>query len=284
MSEIDFAEIERAMAELVNKAQGKERKQGLKVVSKDRSDKAKAAEVAHEQGDIATKRIIVASNKMRANPHPHPQPQPNPAPVFNSSPTGRVMDFKAPSAPPDQPSPTTLDDNEDLNRTVGELSNEYLIGKVSEPEEPALESTPAVVTEDALPNGAEDPTTQGAKDKITSSLEDIAGPSPVMSVMQEPSIASSDVELEKSGDKGREPSKANKLPKDIGKVHKIYGQRLPKEYLTSLKSTAQNKKNETSSPGLRQKNKRGFSFYFVAFMIVAALAVWGFAAYLYFMY
>lgn len=309
MSEIDFAEIEKAMAELVNKAQGKERQKGLSVVSKERSEKAKEVETAHEQGDIATKRIIVASNSMRSNPHPKPQVSSVPvSPPATPPSSGRVMDFKV-SLPaqmviPKEPEYTsTSEEEEDLNKTVGELSNEYLMEKVSEPknsldlgdkgedenesenEEPDNSYFSREKKEEELEeseeSNSEDVPEQPEERSASSRLEDIAGPAPVMSVMQEPGLSGRSG-LEDTGSKQDELPEADELAEDedIGKVHKIYGQRLPREYLTKPKKN--HEKAEVKTKVSRPKSKRGSSFYLVLLMALVAVGVWAGAAYLFF--
>jgi hypothetical protein len=66
VSEIDFKEIEKAMAELVNKAQGKRREQQLGKVVKKRDEIAKKVETARGQGTVATKRIIIGNSRLRS--------------------------------------------------------------------------------------------------------------------------------------------------------------------------------------------------------------------------
>ncbi len=276
MSEIDFAEIEKAMAELVNKAQGKERQKGLHVVANERSQKAKEAETAHEQGDIATKRIIVASNNMRTNPHPRQQTvhniQPNPR---------RVMDFMPPANNTANPHMSTLpelqeeriDDRKDesLNKTVGELSNEYLLEKVSEDNLAEPEHTTPLESE---------ADTKGDEDiEQNTQIEDIVGPSPVMSVIQEPTMSTPSTNKSNIPKKDELPA-ADDLAEEVGKVHKIYGQRLPKEYLTKPKNKYQ-EKSKVETKVKRPRSRKGFTFYFVVLMVLTALAMWGAAIYLY---
>lgn len=290
MSELDFAEIEKAMAELINKAQGKERQQGLHVAAKERSEKAKQSEVAHEQGEIATKRIIVASNNIRSNPRPRPQVMP-PSP-------GRIMDFRTPSSVPTpfpapiiHPDPETLtsEKDEDLGRTVGELSNEYLMEKLSEPD---LEEVPRSDEPIFTPSSLEDSIESDVLPtdiKPTTSIEDITGPAPVMSTMQEPNMAiPSEAESPEATEiRGDKLPEADDLADQVGKVHKIYGQRLPKEYLNNSRKNRQYKEEDrrkSKEKKTKGKSGKGFAFYFVLLMVVASLAVWGTAAYLYFAY
>lgn len=284
MSEIDFAEIEKAMAELVNKAQGKERQQGLKQVAKERSQAAKEIETAHEQGDIATKRIVTATSTIRSNPHPaHAKPT---APIMPASP-GRVMDFVPPTPAPTPSVEDLSPEQEDLQKTVGELSNEYLVEQVVSPDVPEVEassidfgaeSAEEIVAdiEDELGDSKETSATEGAH---ATKLEDLTGPSPVMSAIQEPTMSSVSQPQDEAEDQLPE---ANELAEEVGKVHKIYGQKLPKEYLKKKDKDFSAKPTKTKVQEPRRG--RGFAFYFIFIMIIAAVAVWAGAAYLYFIY
>lgn len=295
MSEIDFAEIEKAMAELVNKAQGKERQQGLGQVAKERSQIAKEIETSQEQGEIATKRIIVASNKIRSNPQPHPRPQPKqyPSPSYS----GRVMDFISPEKN-NQNTKLSEDNHElahqdnppELQKTVGDLSNDYLISQVNKPDTDLAEESEADIKDEIdneiySDNSIQTSSVANAPDEPeelmgSTSLEDLTGPAPVMSTVQGPRAEDTDIERPEHEDTLPE---ADQLASDIGKVHKIYGQRLPKEYLKKNKKSSAEK---TSSVSLNKsgeyRHKRGFAFYFTLTMIVASVVVWGAAAYLYF--
>lgn len=326
MSEIDFAEIEKAMAELVNKAQGKERQVGLGKVAKERSQIAKQAETAQEQGDIATKRIIVASNKLRSSPHPQIKPPFVPA----SSGPGKVMDFVAPAptyksppavlrpqsippAPEEEIQPRAEAYESDLQKTVGDLSNQYLVGQVSEPEEDITKETKQEIEqeiEQSLQAESDSKTNQEVDDDVvvgveeaedqnlTSNtddhkqtdgkrkqidLEDLTGPSPVMSSVQEPTI--SELPSGAEDEHHDELPEADDLAEQVGKVHKIYGQKLPKEYLKKDKrnhSRQSQPQNQTSTNKNKQSKKRGATFYFVWLMVLASFTVWAIAAYLYF--
>lgn len=294
MSEIDFAEIEKAMAELVNKAQGKERHEGLQTVAKERSQKAKETEVAQEQADIATKRIVIATNNIRSNPSPRPRP----AKVAPTQASGRVMDFKAPTSSPipvilppkevesiTSPTPEEVlgtKEEADLQKTVGELSNEYLVGEVTEDNNDSFEGQQEEPDMEMVSSDEE----SSSAVPINSSSEDVTGSSPVTSPMQEPIMGDLSALEGVSQSTDDKLPEADMLAEDIGKVHKIYGQKLPKEYLqTQKKDFSKDKGNaKNSSKPKKLKQKRGFSFYFVLLMIVAATAVWGLAAYLYFIY
>ena len=324
MSEIDFAEIEKAMAELVNKAQGKERQAGLGKVAKERSQIAKQAETAQEQGDIATKRIIVASNKLRSNPHPQIRP---PFAQASSGP-GKVMDFVAPAptyksppavlqpqsippAPEEEIQPRAEAYESDLQKTVGDLSNQYLVGQVSEPEEDITKETKQEIEQEieqslqaesdskADEEGSDDGVVdiEEAEDKnLTSNtddykqtggnkkqidLEDLTGPSPVMSSVQEPTI--SEFPSGAEDEHHDELPEADDLAEQVGKVHKIYGQKLPKEYLKKDKRNhSHNPQPQASTSKSKSAKKRGATFYFVWLMVLASVTVWAIAAYLYF--
>ncbi|HRV76184.1 MAG: hypothetical protein H6799_03600 [Candidatus Nomurabacteria bacterium] len=309
MSEIDFAEIEKAMAELVSKAQGEDRTQKLHVAAQKRSETAKRAEVAQEQGDIATKRIIVASNNIRSNParrFPAPPKLNNPHAHLQTS--GRVMDFKPPSPTPFlssnstnisplnnditpiiHPEPRLENLSNNLDKTIGDLSDDYLIKQVSinEDESPREDTD----TDGGIYSKKE--SVQNQNQNISTSLEDITGPSPVMSINQEPTMAEqnngyiSDEALNTQNRPEDKLLEADELTEEVGKVHKIYGQKLPKSYIYSTKKTnseAKLKQKNQKQNKIKTKISRGFSFYFVILMVVAAISVWGIAIYLYFVY
>lgn len=316
MSEIDFAEIEKAMAELVGKAQGKERQQGLGQVAKERSAIAKQVETAHEQGNIATKRIIVASNKLRSNPHPTSRP----VQQVTSPHTGRVMDFVKPvastynspsldSKPIEIQTPISSDEvqQDELQKTVGELSNDYLIGKVNESDSlnddlltETKEETKEEIEEalgEELPKdnsrGQEayekghsiqaDSDGKNSKGDIKkdTALEELTGPAPVMGSFQEPTIDHDD--HQEDDVHHDELPEADDLAEEVGRVHKIYGQKLPKEYLKKDKKThPQHGESRQSSVPKKAARKKGFPFYIMLLMILASVTVWLLAAYLYF--
>lgn len=265
MSEIDFDEIEKAMAELVNKAQGKDRQNKLHVVARSRSAEAKDKEVAREQGDIATRRIIAASNKIRSNPRPIK------APAVSGP---RIMDFKV--SPPN----TIKEPDDDLHKTVGQLSDSYLQSEVSRSEEykpkaaeddnipgesAVINSTPALSKEASVADMAE-----LQDDDKKDDLETLTGPAPY-----EPQIS---IEPD---DSMLEQKQEQEL--GDGSIHRIYGQRLPKEYIYGKKSEKPTTFNAKKSKKVK-RSKKGLSYYFIAFMIIAAIVVWSAAIYLYFIY
>lgn len=298
MSEIDFAEIEKAMAELVNKAQGKERQQGLNKVADKRAQIAKKVETAHEQGDIATKRIIVASNKIRTTPRPTPAPV---APLQAPAPQNpRVMDFVVPAAQAVSVEGSTskqeisASQNSQLQKTVGELSNEYLVGQVNDSEvaregeqligqdiEDPVDIDEQLVSSDL--NYDSDPSELADKQSTSkvpdTALEDLTGPSPVMRTLQEPVVAGASLAANQDYDESL--PETDGISEEVGRVHKIYGQKLPKEYLKKEKRN-HTKPASTHTTIKKPKQKRGFAFYFVAVMILASFLVWSAAAYLYF--
>lgn len=260
LSEIDFDEIEKAMAELVNKAQGRDRQNKLHVVARSRSAEAKDKEVAREQGDIATKRIIAASNKIRSNPRPINIP-----PVSGP----RIMDFKVPAASPIE------EHDDDLHKTVGQLSDSYLQSEVSssdtyeaEPLEEYNRPNNTAVYSGPSPSNelAADEPESSQVNNIEDDLEGITGPvssSPQGSIESDSSILEQKQELSDGG------------------IHKIYGQRLPKEYIYSKKGDKPNTFNAKKSKKPK-RSRKGLSYYFIAFMIFAAMVVWSAAIYLYF--
>ena len=68
--------------------------------------------------------------------------------------------------------------------------------------------------------------------------------------------------------------------KKSGAVHKIYGQKLPEEYLLKSNSRKKSPAKGHSKPA----RKRGFFSYLLILMITIALVAWGIAGYLFFLY
>jgi hypothetical protein len=304
VSEIDFNEIEKAMAELVNKAQGQKRQSQLKVVTKARNEQAKKIETAHEQGNLATKRIIIAGNRLRSNaPAARTQfPQPtSSAPRINTE-SPLISDFKA---KPQVVEPVSVSKKEDsisadevpiysaqeenlsLGKSVGDLSNDYLLERISESNDPIEDTEPETDPIESYDNSmnlsqeeSEERTDDEGKDKEAEhSLESITGPPPL------------NLRL---GDRHKPESKhdlpeADEYSNEVGRVHKMYGQHLPNEYHPSASKKVQ-KYNKKSSRRPHQESKtkgkeaRGFMFYFFAVSIALACLLWLFAVYLYFFY
>lgn len=297
MSEIDFKEIEKAMAELVNKAQGKRREQQLGKVVKKRDEIAKKVETARGQGTVATKRIIIGNSRLRA-PDAAVKSRvsniplnANRNPINDFRPRGEVSDL----APPPLPTKTYQEEvaktNPDLS--VGDLSDQYLQKQVTTPKSDQEE---LVVPEDSY-----------SSDEIVVPEEEVAPATEENSPNEEtelPQIAEQNEEIETQ--LSEEP--ADNLPEseelatslqdptyDYGAVHRIYGQRLPNKFARSNTNTQSNniegvtpfnKKQKDSNKRnvSKLKKKRGFLFYFVYFLFIASFLTWAAAAYLYFVY
>ncbi len=296
MSEIDFKEIEKAMAELVNKAQGKRREQQLGKVVKKRDEIAKKVETARGQGTVATKRIIIGNSRLRA-PDAAVKSRvsniplsANNNPINDFRPRGEVSDL----APPPLLTKTYQEEvaktSPDL--TVGELSNQYLQEQVappqpdqeepvvsednSQPEEPATpQDDPVPMGEDNLNKEVDAPQTAEQNEEIETQLSEEA----TDNLPESEELASS----------LQDPSY------DYGAVHRIYGQRLPNKFARSNTNTQSNniegvtpfnkkQKDSNKRDGSKLKKKRGFLFYFVYLLFIASFLTWAAAAYLYFVY
>jgi hypothetical protein len=312
VSEIDFNEIEKAMAELVNKAQGQKRQSQLKVVTNARNEKAKKIETAHEQGNLATKRIIIAGNRLRSTPAAQRVRTQTPN---TNRPSSLISDFnRMPSSDTKQSKinkPEGLEavdsipeisqeEKDDLQKTVGDLSNDFLLEKVSQNDQievPKLQNSneeyleddsheyqepkQETITEESESTRVKDKEQDSVEDSRNSSttylenLESVTGPSP--------SEYSKEVLLEDNVPEAEEYSK------EIGKVHKMYGQHLPHEYRPSNLKT--DRSSKSSKKGRKHnlaasttKPKRGMGFYFLVIIFAVACVVWLGAVYLYFFY
>lgn len=301
MSEIDFDEIEKAMAELVSKAQGKQRAEQLEKVTEDRDEQAKKAENRRAQGQLATKRIVVATSS-RGKERPSTPAQP---PVIRSGPSS-ITDFKVKpqtiiqpkldSVPKFEEEPAQIDNSEEeleenLTKSVGELSEDYLQEEVRHHEHKKEEESkePPENPEPTEKNSHHD--RQEPKGPKTTSIEDLTGPIPGT----EPNLGpTDDVEEEDSKQNFKEfedeenlldkhNSNLDKESRGHGIVHGMYGQKLPKEYLQEdspekkLKEFAKHKKQKPEN-----SNKKGLGFYLLVLLFLCALASWGLAAYIYF--
>jgi hypothetical protein len=305
VSEIDFEAIEKAMAELVNKAQGQKRQSQLKVVTDKRNEQAKKIETAHEQGNLATKRIIVASTRQRSNTNNSRPKVVPPAKSISSisapnSAERLISDFRAPPSLNHARSfgeKTFKDDirgekEEDLSKTVGSLSDKYLLEKVSSespsqddyPEEGLrVESKGTDLEKEGLSSQgydtvAEDSTRSSSLDQ---KLESIVGAA-ASSQNTEKEQAETGSLAEKAFEE--ELPESDEYARNIGNIHKIYGQHLSPEHLPSssrLKKDADYFKAQLNSEPKKVKAKRGFLFYFLILVIIISVVVWAAAAYLY---
>lgn len=291
MSEIDFKEIEKAMAELVNKAQGKKREQQLGKVVRKRDEIAKKVETARGQGHVATKRIIIGNTRLRADVHAKAV-KPN---IPTNASANPISDFRPKpksgidiTSPPPLPS-KAYDEVSKKNysdSTVGDLSNQYLQEQLSESsteqiiepdhtlDETPLESLKEIVDEESVSEVAE-------SNQIESEI--IEPEQPVQDISNTPDNLPESEELASSL---KDPAY------DYGTVHRIYGQRLPNNHnSTKFKSQSiegvmpsSDNLNKHNKGTKKQKSKRGFLFYFVYFLFLASILTWAGAAYLYFIY
>lgn len=306
MSEIDFKEIEKAMAELVNKAQDKKRQQQLKTVVKKRDEIAKKVETARGQGTVATKRIIIGNNTLRS-PSVVPLERkstplsvsPNKNPISDFRPVGHTTPLQS-MAPPPIPSQTF--EKEILastEQTVGELSDEYLQDQVSSlntTEDLSADQTDLLEEVDSQ---VPDSTLDQEVDANIPLEEETTPPSSSSTLVSEDlapeETATNQLEEELAADNLPESEELNKTldnPNyDYGAVHRVYGQRMPRHFDSHhYKKVGNNMKPSEEIPSSvlkknrKPKNKKSFLSFLVYFLILASVAVWAGAAYLYFIY
>lgn len=266
--DIDFKEIERAMADLVSKTQTHAREKQLNKVTKERDEIAKKIDNQREQGQVATKRIIIGNKgRLQASgvdlgksrlSYSTPAPETTPR---TGNPSRIINDFTTtpPAAVP------TLPDSK-LNQTVGDLSNEFLKEEVAEqpltmPEENLAEPefSPAPEPTNAIePSAPSEPVP--APETTPPEEESVLAPEPI--AQPEPTIDS-----------------------NIGAVHRMYGQRMqtPPNPATSDKAPALvAAQSLAANRKIKPRKKKGFLFYFVLLLALAAAGVWGYIGYLFF--
>ncbi len=299
--DIDFKEIEKAMAELVNKSQSQVRKKQLTKVVKKRDEIAKKVDNSREQGRMATKRIIIGNKNLRSSVVSAEQPATSvTARVSRPNPTAVITDFRtttpnvpkpfiAPSTPAKEaPVNDEVAEPENLSKTIGDLSDDFLKEEVSESNidptlaeeglaEPEFSSPePIVESPQSAPSVPEAITTPPPAPEALSEAQEIPeqlegyaqSPGPIAEA--EPSVA---------------PSPADELDSPIynpnsGAVHRMYGQRM-KTPVVQASNRVGNKDSNLSSPK-KEKHKKGFLFYFVLLLTLAALGIWGYVGYIFF--
>ncbi len=309
MSEIDFREIEKAMAERVNKAQDKKRQQQLKKVVKKRDEITKKAETARGQGTVATKRIIIGNKNLRS-----------PAPLVGksatvttssaiplSSNTNPISDFRpagysqvhTPTAPPPLPSQTF--EKEVLgssSQTVGQLSDEYLQEQVSEQDTPEVPIGESTDTQETYVSPDEQDLLQEVDSQAAEELsaEDILGYKEEIRPQKEdqPSVDPTppkqvdSTNLDDNLPESEDLAESLEDPTyDYGSVHRVYGQRISPSFNHYQQKSGSSKKEPTpskSNAGKSPKPKKSKLSFLVYFLVLASLAVWAGAAYLYFIY
>jgi hypothetical protein len=304
VSELNFKEIEKAMAELVNKTQGQQREKQLNSVVRKRDQITKKKEDKIGQGIVATKRIIIGNKGLRAN---LANPRVNSA-MPASAKSNPISDFRPPAPKPlisDEPGEEVIESQEDkvqdppLDQTVGDLSNQYLTKEVSKPYEPEFitpEAAQEEITDDelnGLDNSNEKETSEQSGTPLNSEVEAQAGQDSTLSLpveeldLSHPTVQDNLPEAEELSQSLDDPTY------DRGAVHRIYGQKMPTHHTVNSFAQDQgsdNQKDKLFKSDLKKESKakkaksgHGFLFYLVIFLVLASLAAWGFAIYLYLM-
>ena len=294
-TDIDFKEIEKAMAELVNKSQSQTRKKQLTRVVRKRDEIAKKVENSREQGRVATKRIIIGNKTLRSSIVGLDKQA---AQVPRANPSSIISDFKKPivkpfiEPEPQAPSPSSVPKvtETELNKTVGDLSDSFLKEDVSgkDIDSPAPEPDLAE-PEFAEPDLAE-PEIETSPPASNSSSPSLSSPppppeSPIQDVETEPDLPETlnpELDASQSTTPQPEPEQVDSpiYNPNSGAVHRMYGQRMK----TPLVATpAQSQNQNRNLPTLQKhKKKKGFLFYFVLLLTLAALGVWGYVGYIFF--
>lgn len=288
-ADIDFKEIEKAMAELVNKSQSQTRKKQLTKVVKKRDEIAKKAENSREQGRVATKRIIIGNKNLRSsvvNAEENSKfqtprtPRANPTTVITDFKTSKPFIAPAPELPP-APEPEEANEDTKLNTSIGDLSDDFLKEEVT-----ASDSTNPLLPEENLaePEFIE-PETQ-APEQIQS-VPPLTTPPPVPEPPTEEVEAESDplADLIPEAEPAEVPTPAPEpetnspiYNPNSGAVHRMYGQRMK----TPVAATPVQNQSQNLPTPQKQKKKKGFLFYFVLLLTLAALGVWGYVGYIFF--
>jgi hypothetical protein len=290
VSEIDFNEIEKAMAELVKKAQGQKRENQLDDVAKARDEQARKVDTARDQGNIATKRIIVGGTKLRTEASRVNAPRVfTPRPENSSNAGNLINDFRPTAAnqPTPQPAPAAYSsspkEEDNLTESVGNLSDQYLVDEVNADQ---VNKDVEPIQTDQVEEGTQVDESAINPEQSVSNLPSEAFP-------EEPQAeenVSDPAPLEDLNTESELPE-VEQVSSDLGRVHKLYGQRLPKEYLEKsfekreggFKDSKLEKGKQDKAPK-GPKAKRGILFYSVILLILASCSVWGVVAYLYFAY
>lgn len=287
-TDIDFKEIEKAMAELVNKSQSQTRKKQLTRVVRKRDEIAKKVENSREQGRVATKRIIIGNKTLRSSivgvdSQAAQVPRTNPSSIISDFKKPIVKSFIEPA--PQTPSPSSVPKvtETELNKTVGDLSDSFLKEEVSGKD---IDS-PAPEPDLAEPEFAEPEIETPSSEPIQSSPSLSSPPplpeSPIQEVGAEPDLPETlnpELETAQSTAPQPEPEQVDSpiYNPNSGAVHRMYGQRMK---TPAVATPAQNRNLNLPTPK-KQKKKKGFLFYFVLLLTLAALGVWGYVGCIFF--
>ncbi len=289
-TDIDFKEIEKAMAELVNNNQTDSRKKQLTKVLKKRDEIAKKVDNHREQGIVATKRIIIGNKNLRSsvvgtnNSEPSKSLRPNPVSVISDFKTSKS--FAAPTTSPkpiSQISPKP--EQAPLNQSVGELSDQFLKEEVSQNNQDAKLNSFEPEEDLAEPEFAEPELTSAppVPEQIQPEPEAQIPPAPVPTPEPEPEPIDPLEGLLPAEDQPQiqpEPAAPAYNP-NSGAVHRMYGQRMkaPAVAASPIQDQVQNQNLPVPQ---KHKKKKGFLFYFVMLLTLAALGVWGYVGYIFF--
>jgi hypothetical protein len=377
VSQIDHNQIDGAMAEVISRAQSEKRVRQLDMVARKRSEESKRIDNVRQQGNLATKRVIISGARNRATVHKQDLGSvPGVIPVSQAKPSldstvahqdkpkfshHRISDFKVPNKDPDKAiskpfegvptvnnvEPTTIlappkqvstekpslapaqesktepkqaarlanvyspapvieplssieeIDNQPLDSSVGQLSDQYLVDQLTSPPQAESEDQPTI-HDPEINETADLILDQDFLEELPQTPEAISEtpdvPEPQMSAPPEPETPkqSHQVPAPKAKQENRPPEDTQNQPKEqpqpqphtkpkpkkAGGAHRIYGQKLPEEYL--VKSNSRKRSLNKRSP--RPAKKRGFFFYLLILMIIIALGAWGIAGYLFFIY
>jgi hypothetical protein len=302
-TDIDFKEIEKAMADLVNKTQSHARKKELTKVVKKRDEIAKKAENSREQGRVATKRIIIGSKSLRANavgiPVPAPlAPEPTPAPSSqvprsNLNPNNIISDFKTSKSfiPP----AADVSNQAQLNQSVGDLSDQFLQEEIATSNSTAPENTKLNSLIQPEEDLAEPEFVQPESPPPLAAQPIQPEPTPQQELPEEPDSATEPALLQDQPDQSEhlQQTQSSNVTEDIGSdqeppiynpnsgaIHRMYGQRMKTPIVNQQAQTSVQSPELTKAP--KQKKKKGFLFYFVLLLTLAALGVWGYVGYIFF--
>lgn len=189
--------------------------------------------------------------------------------------------------------------NQPLDSSVGQLSDQYLVDQLTSPPRAEPEDQPTI-HDPEINETADLILDQDFLEELPQTPEAISEtpdvPEPQMSAPPEPETPkqSHQVPAPKAKQENRPPEDTQNQPKEqpqpqphtklkpkkAGGAHRIYGQKLPEEYL--VKSNSRKRSLNKRSP--RPAKKRGFFFYLLILMIIIALGAWGIAGYLFFIY
>lgn len=377
MSQIDHNQIDGAMAEVISRAQSEKRVRQLDMVARKRSEESKRIDNVRQQGNLATKRVIISGSRNRATVHKQDHSSvPGVVPVNRTKTSSssllnqqggprvshhRISDFKVPNKEPDEvfskrftvvpindsvesttklapPKQVNIEkpsfaptqdfkagskhavhqskalspdsvieplssiediDDQSLDSSVGQLSDQYLVDQLASSPQAESEDQPAIKDLE-LNETADLILDQDSLEELPQTPEAISEtpdvPEPQMSAPPEPETPkqSHQVPAPKAKQENRPPEDTQNQPKEqpqpqphtkpkpkkAGGAHRIYGQKLPEEYL--VKSNSRKRSLNKRSP--RPAKKRGFFFYLLILMIIIALGAWGIAGYLFFIY